>query len=189
MGYLDSAQIIRTPGYLVANPTNLAVAGDDGAYGGVVLGDTRAKVLTPLGSPYYVECEGLGEFSDVLESNNRYVFTTFLRGWDRDAIEQCFAGGYSQGSVTGHAVWQEPGTRSPGQSALGRAVVLLFVPEDPVHSDAFILYNAVPDFAEGAEIAFQRATEFGLEVSFECLRDSRGEILAMGRFKDLSLTP
>lgn len=180
----SSSRTIRAPGRLIANPTDLS---DSPTYGGTELGKTRAVALLPLGSSYRVECEGLGEASDILEGDNNYVFSCFLRGWDRDAIEVLFAGGYAEGGTTKHAVWSEPGTRTAGQSALGRAAIFLFVPDDTIHVPAALIYSGVSDFADGAELAFQRDEELGLEVGIVCMRSAAGKILSVGRIADLSL--
>tara|TARA_R100000458_G_scaffold59708_1_gene71301 strand:+ start:229 stop:792 length:564 start_codon:yes stop_codon:yes gene_type:complete len=184
--FKSSTRIMRAPGTVIAGPTSLT-AGSTGEYGGEIIGSTRAVALVPLGTSYRVECEGIGEFSDVLEGNNRYLVNFFLRGWDKMAVAKLLAGGYSVGSVTGNAVWKEPGTKTPGQTATTRALVWLFVPDDTTNHPALIIRAGIPDFADGAELAFQRGEEFGLDVSLECIQDSDGDILDMGMLEDLSL--
>ena len=184
--FKSSTRLIRAPGTIIAAPTSLT-AGATGEYGGSIIGTTKAVALVPLGTPFQVECEGLGEFSDVLEGNNRYIANFFLRGWDQAAVAKLLAGGYSAGSVTKNAVWKEPGTRTPGQSAIGRALVWLFVPDDVDNHPALIIRSGIPDFADGAEMAFQRGEEFGLNMSIECIRDGSGDILDLGILADLSL--
>ena len=184
--FKSSTRLIRAPGKIIAAPTSLT-AGATGEYGGSIIGTTRAVALVPLGTPFQVECEGLGEFSDVLEGNNRYIANFFLRGWDQMAVAKLLAGGYSAGSVTKNAVWKEPGTKTPGQSAIGRALVWLFVPDDVDNHPALIIRSGIPDFADGAEMAFQRGEEFGLNMTIECIRDGSGNILDLGILADLSL--
>lgn len=175
---------IRASGRIVVGPTDLSVAYP---YGGTEVGRTRACVLLPLGVPTIVRDEGLGEPIDVLEGDNRYAFSCFLRGLDDDALAQLFPGGYSAGAVTKHAVWAEPGTRVPGQSALDRALKVLYVPDDLVNNSALLLYRAIPDWVEGAEVFFTKADELGLPVAMECLRDASDRILQLGRLPDLTL--
>lgn len=185
MSVPNSSTTIRAPGRLIVGPTNLSLP--ESNYGGEELGKTRAVAIVPLGVPFLVECEGLGEASDVLEGNNRYLLNGFFRGMDKDAVENLLAGGYAEGTTTHHPVWSEPGARTPGQSASSRGKIFLFVPDDTVHAPAALIYNGIPDFASGAELAFQRGEEFGIEVSIECLRDGSGRILSVGRLEDLSL--
>lgn len=169
----------------MVGPTNLATAYP---YGGTEVGKARLCVLQPRGTGFRVMSEGLGEATDVLESSNEYVFSCFLRGWDDDAVAQFFSGGYTAGSTSKHAVWAEPGTTTPGASALGRAVVLLYVPDDVIHVPAVLIYRGVPDWTPGSELALQRGEELGLPVTLECLRDANDNILAVGLLADLSLT-
>ena len=184
--FKSSTRLIRAPGKIIAAPSSLT-AGATGEYGGSIIGTTRAVALVPLGTTFQVECEGLGEFSDVLEGNNRYIANFFLRGWDQAAVAKLLAGGYSVGSATKNAVWKEPGTKTPGQSAIGRALVWLFVPDDVDNHPALIIRSGIPDFADGAEMAFQRGEEFGLNMTIECIRDGSGNILDLGILADLSL--
>lgn len=187
VSFKSSSRVIRAPGTVIASPTNLTDADDDGAYGGTIIGSTRAVALVPLGTPYRVECEGLGEYSDVLEGNNRYIVNLFLRGWDQGAVSTLLAGGYSEGGTTQNAVWVEPGGRSPGQSAAGRALVWLFVPDDTHSHPALIIRAGIPDFAEGAELAMQHGEELGLNMSIECIRNASSQILDLGHLDDLTL--
>lgn len=184
--FLSSSRVIRAPATVVVNPTSLT-AGSSGDYGGLIVGTTRAVALVPLGEPYRVECEGLGEYSDVLEGNNRYVASFFLRGWDRAGVQHLLAGGYSEGATTRNAVWKAPGTKTPGESAVDRARVWLFAPEDPEAHPGLIIRSGIPDFTDGAQLAFQRQEELGLNMAIECLRDSSSRILDMGRLADLTL--
>lgn len=183
----NSTRVIRAPGTIIASPTDLSDAAGTGEYGGAIIGTTRAVALVPLGTPFRIECEGLGEYSDVLEGNNRYIVNFFLRGWDKDAVSSLLAGGYAAGAATKNAVWTEPGGRTPGQSATSRALVWLFAPDDTHNHPALLIRSGIPDFAEGAELAFQRTEEFGLDTSIECLRNSSSQTLDIGHLDDLTL--
>ena len=178
--------MLRAPGRLVINPSNLEL---NYPHGGVEVGLTRLVVLQSMGAPYRVECEGLGgEASDVLEHASHFVFSCFLRGWDDSAVERFFANHFAQGDTSGHAVMQEPGNRLGGASALGRALSLLYVPDDPIHNPSLMICRGVADWGEGAEIAFQRQAELGIPLTVECVRGATGKILEVGRLADLSLT-
>ena len=181
------ARIIRAPGRVIVGPTE-AFDGGTYPYGGTEVGKTNAVVLQPLGSAFRVEYESLGEAGDILNPNNQYVFTCFLRGWDDDAVAQFFAGNVSTGSPTQHSVFTAPGALTPGASALGRAVVLVYVPDDIIHVPAIIVYRGVPDWDDGAELAWQRGSELGIPLALECMRNTSNNILRIGRLDDLSLT-
>lgn len=179
------ARVLRAPGRLVVNPADL----DDAyPYGGTEVGKSRLCVLQPLGTSFRVECEGLGEATDVLEANNRWVFSCQLRGWDDDAVQLLLAAGQEAGGTSGHRGFFVPGTATPGESALSHSVVLLYVPDDVIHVPAVLIYNGVPDFADGAEIAFQRGEEMVLPLAVDCFRDTNDNILRVARLADLSLT-
>jgi hypothetical protein len=181
----NAARIIRAPGRLVVAPSNLSAAYP---YGGTEVGKVRLAVLQALGTNFRVVSEGLGEATDVLEASNEYVFACFLRGWDDDAVQQFYGGNYTAGTVSGHAVFDEPGTTTPGASALSRGKIVLYVPDDVVHVPSVLIYRGVPDWQAGAEFAMQRGEEVGLPVAIDCLRDANDNILRVGVLADLSLT-
>ena len=182
----DVSKVLRAPGRLVVNPTDLDL---DYPYGGTEVGKTRLVVLTSFNTSVRIECEGLGnEPSDILERTSRYVFSCFVRAWDDDAIELFFARNFVQGAVTGHSLLREPGTRVAGASALDRALRMLYVPDDLTSNPAVMIYRGVPDWSENAELAFQRQEELGLPLAVECVRGETDKIIEVGRLADLSLT-
>jgi len=184
--FKDSTRVIRNPGTVIVAPTSLT-AGADGTYGGSIIGSVRAMALTPLGEPYRIMSEGLGEYTDVLEAPNHYAVVFFLRGWEKAGVQNLLDGGYAEGSTSRQAVWTVPGTKTPGQSASDRAKVWLFVPDDTEAHPALIIRSGIADFSTGAEIAFQHQEELGLAVSIECLRDSSNKTLDLGLIDDLTL--
>lgn len=177
-------RIIRAPGRVVVSPTNL---GWEYPYGGHELGRVKAAVLTGLGSTHRVYSEALGEATAVLEADNHWIFSCFIRGWDNNAVEHLLDTGYMPGQVTGHSMYNVPGNATPGDNAAARGKVILFVADDVVHAPSCILYNAIPDWADGFELAFQRTEEIGLPLAFDCLRNSNNLTLTVGRFADLTL--
>ncbi len=180
------ARILRGPGRLVIGPTNLSNAYP---YGGTEVGKTTLCALQSFGTPFRVESEGLGEAIDILEGNKRFVFGCFLRGWDDDAVDKFnSSSNYSAGGTTQHAVLKEPGSKVPGETAIGRAVILLYVPDDLIHVPALLIYRGIATWPEGEDIKFQRGAELGIALTVDCLRDGNNLIYSMGRFADLSLT-
>lgn len=177
-------RIIRAPGRLVVAPTNLSAAFP---YGGKELGNTKLVVLSILGGSYKVNNEALGEITDVLDADKRFVFSCFIRGWDDDALQLLFADQYVVGSATGHAVYEEPGLSVPGSSAVDVARKLLFVPYDTVNVPALIMYRAVPDWGDNAQLVFNSSDDLGLAFAADLLRDASNRILKMGRLADLTL--
>lgn len=182
----SGARIIRAPGRIVIGPIEDLATGEF-PFGGAEIGRANLCVLQPMDEQARIWCEGLGETTDILEAGNRWVWSCFLRGWNDNAIRLLLQDGYAQGEQSQHAVFEAPGQQRAGRTALGRAVVLLFVPDDPVHAPAVLLYAAVPDWSSGAELQFRRGEELGMPLTFECLRDSGGRILKVGRLVDLAL--
>ncbi len=182
----SSARVIRAPGRLVVNPTQ-AFDGGTFPFNGTDVGRVNACALASDGSAIQVEAEDFGEVVDVLEGNQKWVFACFVRGWDSDAIRLFQPDGYSVGAVSQHAVFSAPGESKTNSSALARAVSLVFVPDDIVNVPALMIYRAVPDWTPGSEFAFQRKAELGLPITFQCVRDTSGRYLKMGRLVDLAL--
>lgn len=182
----NSAKVIRAPGRLVVNPTQ-AFDGGTFPYGGVDVGRVNACALTSDGNSLQVEAEDLGEVVDVLEGNQRWAFACFVRGWDADALRLFQPDGYSVGEVSQHAVFSAPGSARTNSSALGRAVSLVIVPDDPVNVPALLIYRAVPDWTPGSEFAFRRGSELGIPITCQCVRDTSGRYLQIGRLVDLTL--
>jgi hypothetical protein len=176
--------VLRCPGRLIVTPTDLS---GSYPYGGTFVGKARLVTLLPMGVGVRVPSEGLGDAGDILEADHRYVFSCFLRGWSDPALELLFGDNYSAGDTTGHAVFSSPGTAVTGTSALARAKKIIFVPDDTIHAPAILIYSGVADWAEGSELAWQRAEELGLPIIIECMVDSSGNVLEIGRLEDLTL--
>jgi len=182
----SSAKVIRAPGRVVLDPTDVY---DTGAfpYGGTEIGRTSACRLEPLGASYRVEYESLGEAGDILEPETRWLFTCFLRGWDDDALKLLFPKQYTAGDLTQHAVFAAPGTSTPGETALDRSVHLLYVPDNVDDVPAVSIYKGIPDWDAGAEVALSRSEDFGIPLAVDCVRNTNGNILRVGRLVDLPL--
>lgn len=180
----SASRVIRAPGRLVVGPTNLDLAFP---HGGTEVGRTRAVVLQALGKNFRVEAEGLGEASDVLQPTHRYVFACFLRGFDDDAVELLWSGNFEAGELSQHAKFLVPGAALPGSSALGRAKVILYEPDDYIGAPSVLIYRGIPDWQDGAELMWRRRDELGLPLAIECMRSDAGKLLAVGRLADLEL--
>jgi hypothetical protein len=178
-------RILRAPAQIVVAPSSLA-----GAYpfGGTAIGRTREVAFVEQGGPgRRIESELLGEATDVLESANVASFGCFIRGWDDDALELLMSQGYAEGSETLRATYTSPGGRTPGQTAVDRAVVLLIAPENPADAPALLLHRFVPFWDSEATLHWSRQEELGIPLAGECLRGANGRIYDIGRLPDLSL--
>lgn len=177
--------ILHATGRVVVNPTNLSAAYP---YGGVEVGLTRGAVLRNLSTGLVVFSEGFGGITDVLEPDDHWVFVCQLRGANDNALRVFFPDHQSEGATTRHRVLTMPNSSYAGASALGRAVVLLFVPDDLVNVPALLIHTAIPDFDDSAEILLQRREEYSIPVAFQCLRGSTGKCWQTGRLPDLTLS-
>jgi len=189
----SAAQIIHFPATVIVTPTSVSTPGASGNYGGTFVGGVKEIGFQSVGEEAFeIWSECYGEVTDVLEGSNQFNIAMLLRGWDDDAVAQFMAGGYAAGSVSGHAVFTEPGARTPGQStqeaANARNLKLLLLPDDPIHVPALMIYNAVPDWTPGATIALEQKSELGIPLTFRCMRNSAGNIYSWGMLADLSLT-
>ena len=188
------AKTMKAPGRLYGNVTSLAVA----PYGGKALGMTMAVAMAFEESPFFIECEGLGAVTEVLHGDDRVSFAAMLRGFDDDAVELLYPESFREGAVTQHAVLEQVhrsgethlASKVPGSPMSETAgLVLLYVPEDVVNVNAILLYNAIPNWQEGAEIMFRRGDEVLLPLRCECIRDADNDTYQIGRLADLDLTP
>ena len=180
----DISRVIRAPGRLVVGPTNLSAAYP---HGGTEVGKTRQVVLVQTGQPFRVISEGLGETSEILEGPTEWYLAAAMRGWDDDAVAQLFANNYTAGDPSGHAGYDEPKSRNVGSTALGRAKVLLWKPDDPIHVPSVLVYRGVPWWSDGAEIPLSSAQDVDLPVVVHAMQDGSGNTLAIKFFSDLSL--
>lgn len=180
------SRILRAPSRVIVGPTDLSEAAP---YGGKYVGHTKSVALVSTRVMFRVEDEGLGEATDVLESKHQYVFSCFLRGWDDDAVQLLFPGHYSAGAVSGRAVFQSPGTRLPGRSALSRGQTILIVPDDVDNMPACLMHRVIVDVADQSQLDFSAQRDLGITLRGECLRGSAvSRILDVGRLADLSLS-
>lgn len=182
----SAARTIKAPGRLVVNPSGNLATGSF-PYNGTAIGRVKGCALRPLGTRFPVDCEALGEITEILEENNRYNFLCILRGWDDDALEVLRPDNYLRDAASQHAMMNIPGDSLPGSSTLQNAVRVLFVPDDAERVPGVLLYRAIPDWQDGAELAFQRAAELVLPMVFECLRDDEGRILSVGLIQGMVL--
>jgi hypothetical protein len=186
-----SQRIIHGPCNIIAGPTDLSDPNQDGKYGnGVVLGNVRmVSLVSSSPEPFEIENESLGEATDILNPAKRWAASFFCRGWDDDAVEQLLTDGTTAAeTVTQHRGFEVPGATVPGASALTRAKILLFVPEDPIHVPSLLLYSAVPFITPGASLDWARDSELGLPISCKMVRDSNANMFAIKLLADLSLT-
>lgn len=178
-------RIMRASGRLIHSPQDETNA--DGNWGGTVLGATQAFSVMSLGEQYEIEGEGIGRPTDILEADRRYACGCALRGWDDDAALHLMTdGSVATGAVTGHKIWTGPGTVEPGESALGRAVALLYAPDDYHNLPGVLVYHAIPQLQPGVEMLFGKAVETIIPFAARAFQDSGGNAVSIGFLRDMT---
>lgn len=178
------SRILHAPGKLYAGTTNTT---GPAPYGGTPLGKVQQLGFISVGTGVPVPSEGKGGFIDVIEPTNEHLLVFRLRGADDDALRLLFGGNFVAGPVSGHSRFTVPGPATPGDSALGRAVQLTYVPDDPVNVPAVVAYRCVAYVADSEPIPFSRSVEFEIPVAAMLIEDSRGLTADIGRLVDLTI--
>lgn len=180
---VSSPQVIRASGRLIADPSTPFHLGEY-PFGGIEVGALSGCVIVPLGEHVTIVNEFLGEIVEALEPDRHYVMSGFLRGFTDESLRCLFSDRSEQG-VSQHYAYHAPGNAFPGSRASRRAVMLAFIPDDPISSRGFVIYRGIVFWSDGAELAFQNDAELGLSIQVVCLRDHSDNILRIGRLADL----
>jgi hypothetical protein len=184
MATYDVRRVLRVPGRLCINPTNLANAFP---CGGTDLGAVRGIELRQDAPYYALTAEEFGfEPVEYLERGTVWGLSCVLRGWDANAIATLFPN-TSTGTTTGEKVIAEPGSVRAGIVISGRSVKLAFVPDNADGAPTVLLYKALPLIAVPFQIDLSRHQEMVLTVAFVGIRDASARVMAMGMRRDLTL--
>lgn len=179
--------VIRAPGKLIKDPTNLSAADP---YGGTELGVVRNLVFRP---GHETE-ESLGEeFGRVVAATlvaERAVFACVLRSWDNDMLAAVFPNTAAPTKGRFRLVHGRASGGSfnrAGYALDSLAFKLLFVPFAVEEHPALIMYNAVPMVDESAEIQMSIGAEYGLALMFKATPDATGRDYTDGSLSDLAV--
>lgn len=186
MGLSATPTVIRSPGRLVINPTDLTAAFP---YGGTELGSVRQVTHLRFGADYALTAEEFGfEPVEYNQHGEIHGVSAFCRGFDDDVISALFPN-TAAGTTSQHQVVTWPGTNRAGtwRSAVG--VKLLFAPFNPIDVDAIILYRGIPMDEDSARTPLAWQEEYGFPVTFMGIRDASGNGGQMGRLADLTVSP
>lgn len=190
----DPRRILRVPGRLAINPTDLALAWP---HGGTGLGAVKGVMLKRFGGLWPARAEAFGGAPvEFLEAGESWAVASTVRTNQDDAIRRIFPG-TSTGTVTQRRVVAAPGSVHPGDWASGRSVVLVFTPEGATHAKSatapdqdapFVLvYRAIPAIADDVEVPLELGKDWGIDVVFHGIRDTSGRVMAFGPRSDLTL--
>lgn len=178
----STSSIIRVPGVLIWNPTDL---GQSEPYGGTYIGQVRGIrfAANPKYRTIWDETTGSviesiygGEGPCELHAIARYPDSDFITTVAPKSISSGSAGvafTFRPGGTTGN-------TRA-GTAMGTRAGKLLFAPKAVNAHPMVLLYNAMPFIEEDMELRLSLKEEWGLGVRFVGTADSNGKVYIHGR--------
>lgn len=180
MSIPDVSEITTNPIRLVFDPTDLSLPYP---FGGTAIGTTKGHILRYQRSSFSVFAEEFGgEVTAKHDTGFSYLFLCILREWDSDAIDKIYPNTVI-GDKTGERVVVHPGTATP--AIADRGVKLLGAPLDIKRGIGFIMYNALPELDEAADILLEHINDFELPLVFTGIRDGSSRVIKKGRFPDL----
>lgn len=187
MSAASSGSIIRVPGRLIANPTDLGTAEP---YGGTYLGTCRDQELVPDPILRPIWNQVWGSYSDVIYGGERVLFKAVVRYMDADMILTTMFSAFSPGSSGSGFRFRPGGTTGntrAGTALSGSSLKLMFAARAATAHPSVILYNAVPAMDEAARLQFSLGEEFGIAVAFWGTPDSSGRVYAVATRNNLTL--
>lgn len=179
--------IIRVPGRLIANPTDLVTAP---AYGGTQLGIHRDIEIRFDAKYYPIRAEEFGNVPvDMLYCGQSAYLKGVARGLDEACMALLFPYTFTG---AGHTVVADFPTTTGGGTRAGKlmsttSVKLLFAPLDPTNHPFVVFYKAMPVVPEEGYMPFTRSEEIAYPFAFRGMPDSSGRVFAVGRAGSISL--
>jgi len=178
--------VLRIPGRLLINPTNLNSAFP---HGGTELGLTRDAEMRLGINTSLVTAEEWGQAPvEAVYTGESAVFAAVLREWDNDAISNVFPN-TGTGSTSGDRtiLGRTSGANRAGYLLSNKAVVLLFSPKAVDRHPMVLVRKAVPLVEISSMLSLSLAEEFGIGVVFQALPNSAGQLYDIGKREDLTL--
>tara|TARA_B100000686_G_scaffold145595_1_gene153091 strand:- start:939 stop:1505 length:567 start_codon:yes stop_codon:yes gene_type:complete len=180
--------VLRIPGKLVINPTDINAAYP---HGGTEMGLTRDSQMRFGIKTSLVHAEEWG--NQPVESvycGESAVFAAVLREWDNDAISNIFPN-VGTGAVSGDKTIlgrvAGAGVNRAGYLLSNKSFVLLFSPKSVDRHPMVIIRKAIPMVEEASMLQLSLAEEMGIGVVFQAIPDSSDRLYDIGRREDLTL--
>lgn len=165
--------ILRIPGRLVKNPTNMS---SDYPYGGTELGVIRDIEWSPGIQAEKLHAEEFGLAVGSIITRQEGVMAAVLRSWDNDFLSTVFpntqADEFGEVGVLGRV--SGSGVNRVGYDEFDKGFKLLFAPFAANQHRFLLLHNAVPMIEDTFRLRLTLADEFGLPVIFYAAADSQG---------------
>jgi hypothetical protein len=180
----DLGRLLRVPGKLVKDPSNL---GTTFPYGGTQLGAVEDVVVRPRRSSLEITGEEFGpEVLDVLNLGEAWTLGCLLRGFDADALALAFLS--TAAGTSGQKVVNYPGSFRAGTLASASSCVLLFAPDDPLLHPAVLFRRALVRLDQSAALTKAIRDEGVLALIANAIRPADGDnAVSWGLLEDLSL--
>jgi len=183
VGTTDVSQVLRVPGRLCINPTDLATAWP---HGGTGLGVVGSIVLEPTSTYQRITAEEFGaEVVDVLDLGETWVLGALCRAWGDNTVLSTLFPSTATGA-SGDKVVNYPGSYRAGTLRSSASVKLCFTPRDN-RNPGLLLYKALPLVEEASRLRLGAFNELTIPVLFIGIRDSSARQISIGVLGDLSL--
>ncbi|RKY16665.1 MAG: hypothetical protein DRQ55_17525 [Planctomycetota bacterium] len=177
--------ILRVPGKIVKDPTDLSAADP---YGGTVLGDVHQITVRLKSQSYVLTAEEWGGAPwEVIHAGYPLFLAATLRGIDNDAMAAIFPDTVT-GDPSGETnVRFRVDNGRAGTLLSTKSMKLLFVPNASLRHRAIILRDAVPVAAEDASWGLNASEEQVTNVVWYAIPDKTNRVAEMAFIKDLAL--
>lgn len=170
MANADPRDVLKVPGQLCINPTDLSVAFP---HGGTALGLVARSRWVERITTRPIMAEEYGTAVVVLKTVREPVFRCVLRGWDRDALEEVFLDTVQGGSTGQRVVRGRVKTDRFRAGAVLSSSVMFFSPDNSQHP-GLLLFAAVAYPEDVAEINFSLASEVQIAAAWRATPNSLG---------------
>jgi len=176
--------IIRNPGRLVADPTDLST---DYPHGGTALGETHSREFSDEVILREIRGEAFGSSTiEYVQAGEQVFLAGIAVGYDNDMLGKLFLN-TATGSSSGRTKITYPGSNLEGSRLSDKGFVLLFSPNDTTQP-GIILYNALPmvNPAHRISMALSKQQDFGF--FFRGIRNTTNNLVwDMAMLEDITL--
>lgn len=177
-------QVLRVPGRLVLNPTDLSTTFP---YGGTALGLVRDTVVHIVNGTREITAEEFGNtVTEVVLAGTRLYISCALRAFDNDALAAIFPEASTQSGSGDKGLTYNPSTGiRAGKKLSDMAAKILFAPVDE-ERDFFVYFpKAIPHPEETAKLELSFEEEIGVDVSFKAIPDATFRVCLIKKRQDL----
>lgn len=181
------SKIIRAPGRLIVNPTDL---NSPPAFGGIEIGIHRDIEMRFNQQYYWIFAEEYSTSVDAISCPDEAEIRAYARGMDASGIQYMFPS-TSAGAMGDRVIQDFDFTGGVRAGALLTEVFtnmsLMFAPKDYDRHPFVIFHRVIPWLDEAAAMPLSRVEELSYAVAFRALPDVSGKSYTIGRRGSISL--